>query len=347
MFIANSTYIATPSTSGDDVITRRPPSTRPRVEKELSKDTSKMPQPESLPKERYTRRRAARSLRRSLAAITPSTSHPQPSCPLFSKLPGEIRFQIYQLVLSQTHDPSRPIDAHSISPLYRPGHTSRTTINTNLLLTCKLVYYEAKHIPLRSSTHHFRYLGSTSWLYTSSHYLHHLSQQSGSSLYHLHDNLVALKAANFTKFMLPHLGWRRVTWTICAYLLPPLLAELKERAQLATTLQSILLPETCMEVTLEFETREDLLPDWPDLSSQIAACRGLALKRRDGVSLSIDDSFCKKYEWKGSGQARWGTSEQAMVKDSMTYHTERLVWRAKVPRREYMSYDFLDCLGGV
>jgi hypothetical protein len=306
-----------------------------------------MSQPKSLPKERYARQRAVRSLRRSLAAITPSTSHPQLTCLLFSKLPSELRSQIYQLVLSQTHDHCRPIDAHSISPLYRPGHTFRTTIDTSLLLTCKLVYCEARHIPLRSSTHHFRYLGSTSWLYTSSHYLHHLSQQSGFALYHLHDNLVALKGANFTKFLLPHLGWRRVTWTICAYLLPPLLAELKERAQLVSTLQSLLLPATCQEVTLEFETREDLLPDWPDLGSTITACRELALKRRDGTILCIEDSFCKKYTWKGSGQARWGTSEQTLVKDSMTYHTERLVWRAKVLRREYISYDFLDCLGGV
>jgi hypothetical protein len=305
-----------------------------------------MPQPKSLPKERYTRQRAARELRRTLAAITLSTSHHQTQCLLFSRFPGEVRFQIYQLVLSQTHDHSRSIDKHSISPLYRPGHTHRTTIDTNLLLTCKLIYYEAKYIPLRSATHHFRYLGSTSWLYNHSHYLHHLSCQSGSALYHLHDNLVALKASNFQKFLLPHLAWRRVSWTICAYLLPPLLAEQAERAQLASTLQSLLLPKSCQEVTLEFETREDLLPDWPDLSSQIASCRALFLLRSDGTSLQIDEPLCKKYTWNGSGQARWGTSEQALLKEEMVYHTERLVWRARVPRREYTSYDFLDCLGG-
>lgn len=47
----------------------------------------------------------------------------------------------------------------------------------------------------------------------------------------------------------------------------------------------------------------------------------------------------------GSGQARWGTSEDAVWKEKMRYHTTRLCWRARVPRREYMSYDFLDCLG--
>jgi hypothetical protein len=304
-----------------------------------------MPQPKSIPKERYQRQRRGRELRRSLAAITPETSHQQTECLLFSKLPGEIRLQIYQLVLSQETDSTRPIDKHSISPLYRPGHTHRTQICTTLLLTCRLIYYEAKHIPLRSATHHFRYLGSTSWLYTGSHYLQHITSQSGGQLYHLHDNLVALKKSNFEKFLLPHLHWRRISWTICAYLLPPLLAELRERTQLSSTLSTLTLPSSCQEVILEFETREDLLPDWPDLSSQVSACKTLVLKRKDGSELGIDEKYCKKYVWKGSGQARWGTSEQARVEEEMSYHTERLCWRAKVPRREYMSYDFLDCLG--
>jgi hypothetical protein len=304
-----------------------------------------MPQPKSLPKDRYVRQRAARAIRRDLAALTPSTSHPQLQSLFFAVLPAEIRFTIYQHVLSQQHDPTRPIDIHSISPLYRPRHTHRTKIDSALLLTCRIIYVEAHQIPLRSSTHHFRYLGSTSWLYNGDIWLHHITKQRGAELYHLHDNLVALKASNFNKFLLGHLRWRRITWTICAYLLPPLLAELKERQRLAETMASLVLPSSCQEVNLEFETREDLLPDWPGLEDQIEACRALRLQKEDGSVLEIDDRYGLKYTWMGSGQARWGTSEDAVWKEKMRYHTTRLCWRARVPRREYMSYDFLDCLG--
>jgi hypothetical protein len=248
-------------------------------------------------------------------------------------------------VLSQQPDTTRPIDIHSISPLYRALHTHRTKIDTALLLTCRYVYSEARHIPLRSSTHHFRYLGSTSWLYNGDIWLHHVSKQVGADLYHLHDNLVALKASNFEKFLLPHLRWRRITWTVCAYLLPPLLAELRERQRLAETVAALVLPASCQEVNLEFETREDLLPDWPGLEEQVGKCRGLGLRRADGMVLGIDEGFAVEYTWVGSGQARWGTSEDAVRRERMRYHTTRLCWRARVPRREYMSYDFLDCLG--
>ncbi|KAI4667534.1 uncharacterized protein J4E79_002223 [Alternaria viburni] len=303
-----------------------------------------MPQPKSLPKDRYTRQRLARATRRHLASLTPSTSHPQQQSLFFTLLPAEIRFTIYQHVLSQQHDPTRPIDIHSISPLYRPLHTYLTKIDTSLLLTCRLIYIEAHQIPLRSSTHHFRYLGSTSWLYNGDIWLHHTTSQRGAQLYHLHDNLVALKPSNFTKFLLSHLHWRRITWTICAYLLPPLLAELKERQRLVSTLASLTLPSSCQEVTLEFETREDLLPDWPGLESQIEACRVLGLKKRDGSVLERDDDSAVVYTWRGSGHARWGTSEDGVWKEKMRYCTTRLCWRARVPRREYASYDFLDCL---
>jgi len=207
-----------------------------------------------------------------------------------------------------------------------------------------LVYYEANAIPLRSTTHHFRHLGSTSWLYNGDIWLHHITKQRGAQLYHLHDNLVALQPSNFSKFLLPHLHWRRISWTICAYLLPPLLAELKQRQRLSATLASLVLPASCQEVNLEFETREDLLPDWPDMQEQIEACQALKLNKADGSVLEIDQRYAVRYAWRGSGHARWGTSETAVWKERMRYHTIRLCWRERVPRREYMSYDVLDCL---
>lgn len=187
-------------------------------------------------------------------------------------------------------------------------------------------------------------------------------------MYHLHDNLVALKRSNFIKFFLPHLHWKRVTWTICAYLWPPILAGYREIDRLAETLAGIELPASCQEVNLEFETREDVpefresLQHQAELCQHIGAAAGelavgqmsvaqlgrsqkpAGLQRRDGSVLQFDTKYSKRYMWTGSGQARWGTSALIREKETVKYRTVRLCWRARVPRREYMSYDHLDCL---
>jgi hypothetical protein len=303
-----------------------------------------MTQSKALPKERYDRQRHARAVRRELAAITPSTSHAQHQSLFFSKLPSELRSMIYQYVLCQEQDASRPIDVHSISPLFRPGHTQHTVLSTLILRTCRLVYYEAHRIPLQSFTHHFRYLGSTSWLYNGRIYLHHMPSHLGAHMYHLHDNLVALNVSNFTKFFLPHLKWKRITWTICAYLWPPLLAGHNQIDDLSTTLDRIVLPGSCHEVTIEIESREDLRTTFVRIREQVLKCRGLTLSRDNGTALQFDEDLSCQYVWSGSGQARWGTDVQTRESQSMSYHTVRLCWRSGVARREYVSYDRLDCL---
>jgi hypothetical protein len=227
--------------------------------------------------DRHERQRKARAVRRELAEITLDNSKLQEQSLLFSKIPAEIRFLIFQFLLSQTYDYNRPVDVHSISPLYRPGHTHRTKIHTAILLTCRLVYFEAHSIPIRSATHHFRHLGSTSWLYEGDVWLHHMTKQRGAEVYHLHDNLVALKEGNFTKFFLPHLHWKRVTWTICSYLWPPILAGYREIDRLAKTLADIDLPASCQEVTLEFEVREDVPEFCEDLQRQAELCMKIGM----------------------------------------------------------------------
>jgi hypothetical protein len=313
--------------------------------------------------DRRERQRKARAVRRALADITPNNSRPQDQSSFFSKLPAEIRFMIFQLLLSQKHDYERPVDFHSISPLYRPGHTHRTKVYTAILLTCRLVYYEAHTIPIKSATHHFRHLGSTSWLYEGDVWLHHMTKQRGADVYHLHDNLVALNRRNFTKFFLPHLHWKRVTWTICAYLWPPILAGYHEIDRLAGTLAGIELPASCQEVNLEFEIREDVPEFQESLQQQAELCQKIGvpnvqsnpiepegpqppagLKKVDGTILQFDVSYSKLYTWIGSGQARWGTSALIREKETVKYCTSRLCWRARVPRRDYISYDHMNCL---
>ncbi|KAJ4383308.1 hypothetical protein N0V86_001353 [Didymella sp. IMI 355093] len=193
-----------------------------------------------------------------------------------------------------------------------------------------------------------------------------MTKQRGADVYHLHDNLVALNRRNFTKFFLPHLQWKRVTWTICAYLWPPILAGYREIDRLAETLASIELPTSCQEVNLEFEIREDVPEFRESLQQQANLCQKIGvssvpdaqsaltqpegrqqpagLKKADGTTLKFDASYSKRYTWTGSGQARWGTSALIREKETVKYRTIRLCWRVKVPRRDYMGYDYMNCL---
>jgi hypothetical protein len=173
---------------------------------------------------------------------------------------------------------------------------------------------------------------------------HYITKQRGAELYHLRNNLVSIYRINFENFFLQHLRWCRVTWLVCTYLWPPLLKYQHELESLTRTLPEILLPESCQEVALELETREDLLDRLAMLKDQAKVCRQPRLTRSDGAELGFDESLALQYTWTGSGQARWGPSAELPGKASMAYHTVRLCWRTNVARREYMSYDRLDCL---
>lgn len=96
------------------------------------------------------RRVNRRRLRHQLQAINPSNSHPQRQSPLWSKLPPEIRNQIFTLAVSQHLDLSRPYLKNSW--YYRPGYTHAFRIYTDLMSTCRLAYWETNAIPLSTST---------------------------------------------------------------------------------------------------------------------------------------------------------------------------------------------------
>jgi hypothetical protein len=302
-----------------------------------------MAQSKALPKKRYNRQRQNRAIRRTLASINPTNSHSQHQSLLFSKLPAELRLLIFQHVLSQTHNPDRPIDTHSHSPLYRPSHTHQTTISTPLLQTCRLIYHEAHSIPLRSATLHFRHLGSKGLIYHGDHWLRHMTKQRGLDFYHLHHKITNLTKREFEEFFLPHLKWKRVTWLICNHLWH----HDDAGTDIPEVLGTVALPDSCNEVTIELEIQDGRPSDrsaW--FREQVAKCRGLALVRSDGLELEFDNSLSLQYTWEGSDQ--WGTGNDSIdtgEKKSTDHHTMRLCWRNRqVSRREYLSYDRLDCL---
>ena len=245
--------------------------------------------------DRHERQRRARAVRRELAEITPDNSQPQEQCLLFSKIPAEIRFLVFQFLLSQTYDYDRPVPEldmldfagsdhapswlrlHGSSPgYYRPGHTHHTKIHTAILLTCRLVYFEARSIPIRSATHHTRHLGPTYWSHEGDVWLHHMTKQRGAEVYHLHTNLMALENTYFTNWFLPHLHWKRVTWTVCLNYVYDAVNCLN-KFRLAKMLADIDLPASCQEVTLELEAAEDFREICEELQRQTELCRKIGM----------------------------------------------------------------------
>jgi hypothetical protein len=71
---------------------------------------------------------------------------PQSECMLYSKIPGEIRTRIFALTLREFEDKSKPYRPNRV--YYRPGFHYHTKQDTRLLQTCRLVYQEARMMPV-------------------------------------------------------------------------------------------------------------------------------------------------------------------------------------------------------
>ncbi len=79
--------------------------------------------------------------------------NPQPLCPLFSRIPNEIRNKIFAHALTEYADKTKPYSRRSA--FYRPGYEFHKLISTTLLLTCRRIYLEAHLVPLAINEHVF------------------------------------------------------------------------------------------------------------------------------------------------------------------------------------------------
>ena len=70
----------------------------------------------------------------------------QSKCPFYSKIPGEIRTRIFMLALREFEDKSKPYRPNRV--YYRPGFHYHTKQDTRLLQTCRLIYQEARMMPV-------------------------------------------------------------------------------------------------------------------------------------------------------------------------------------------------------
>ncbi|KAK0211889.1 hypothetical protein IW262DRAFT_1301352 [Armillaria fumosa] len=84
--------------------------------------------------------------------------NPQAASPLFSVIPPEVRNIIFQLVLRSYPDKSRPYPGNAY--YFRPGYEYGQRIDTALLLTCRLIYNEARLLPVISNEHVFWFHGN-------------------------------------------------------------------------------------------------------------------------------------------------------------------------------------------
>lgn len=89
------------------------------------------------------------------ARLLSTPPRPQPSSPLFSLLPAEVRADIFSLALGDYPDPS-PAKHYQATTCYtRPSYFSPRRTDWALLATCRAAYAEAWHLPfvLREQTH--------------------------------------------------------------------------------------------------------------------------------------------------------------------------------------------------
>lgn len=84
---------------------------------------------------------------------------PQERSPLFSRLPAEIRLQIFELALTSSDDISQPYRADA--KYYRPAYHYDQKLDCALLRSCKRVYQEARLLHVSVNEHVF-------WLYKGS-----------------------------------------------------------------------------------------------------------------------------------------------------------------------------------
>jgi len=79
--------------------------------------------------------------------------NPQSACPLFTRIPPEIRNSIFQLALTEYDDTDHPYEQSAV--YCRPDYRFRHRIDTDLLRTCRRIYLEAHLLPVAINEHVF------------------------------------------------------------------------------------------------------------------------------------------------------------------------------------------------
>ncbi|KAI9766653.1 MAG: hypothetical protein M1839_004793 [Geoglossum umbratile] len=108
-----------------------------------------------------------------------------PNSPLYTLTPPEIRTRIFEYTVTATDLPDRAYKEDSYH--YRPGYTHRQRIDTSLLLTCRLIYLETRHLPLSQNELVFYYFRGPRHLFTApQHFFPTLNEEQRDAVSHVH-----------------------------------------------------------------------------------------------------------------------------------------------------------------
>ena len=86
-----------------------------------------------------------------MSSSTNNEVNPQTESPLFNRIPGEIRNQIFALVFPAYYDKANPFPQDDY--YYRPGFRYAHRIDTALLCTCRRAYLETHTLPCSLNSH--------------------------------------------------------------------------------------------------------------------------------------------------------------------------------------------------
>ncbi|KAJ0413827.1 hypothetical protein BJY00DRAFT_319391 [Aspergillus carlsbadensis] len=276
-----------------------------------------------------------------------NTASPQPTSPLFTTLPPELRHQIFTYALTQCED-TDPVRAYSRETYWtRPGYSAPHKTHTALLRSCKRAYAEAWWMPLAFAEQTFyltaaerapqanagRNLDRRAFATFLAH-IHEIHARRGIDEMHtgplrIFAQLYILERVAALQDLLDvaHSTPRAVSLTL--RYADFWHWERNEPLRVAGTwVNRVRFPESVQRVVVDFESLERRKDEVDLIVGQ--AVRGWVFRRRDGGLLRAVMEDVAVSRWSGSslfGGRRWVRDEAADRPGVLDYYVVSVVWK--------------------
>ncbi|CEL06857.1 hypothetical protein ASPCAL10028 [Aspergillus calidoustus] len=284
-----------------------------------------------------------------LTPLSFTTTSPQPTSPLFSTLPPELRHQIFTYTLTQCED-TDPSHAYNRETYWaRPGYSAPLKTHTALLRTCKLAYAEGWWMPLAFAEQVFyltaderappRIGGGRIERRAFEGFLKHIHEmharrgmsemQMHTGPLHIFAQLYMLEPGSALQdlFDIEHFAPRSVTLTL--RYTDFWHWERNEPLRVsATWVNRVRFPESVVRFVVDFESVERRKGEVDCIVGQAVA--GWVFRRRDGGVLRATAQDVSVSRWSGSsmfGGRRWVRDETPDRPGVLDYYVVSVVWR--------------------
>ncbi|KAE8377034.1 hypothetical protein BDV26DRAFT_264522 [Aspergillus bertholletiae] len=260
-----------------------------------------------------------------------SFEHNQLQSPLFSRLPSEIREEIFAFVLSSYDDTTRAYEKETYWA--RPGHYGPQHVATDLLRTCKRIYTEAWFMPFIYAEH--------------TEYLTAIDRRPTAATW---DDCLKIMDADYEKLQprfirifaqmwvlepgdrfqetldMPHFYPKKITLTI--RYTDFWFWENDEPLRINSTwVNEIRFPESVSRFCIEFESIERRKNEVDYIARE--AAEKWYFRRKDGLLLTAShESEMSVYKWTGSsylGRQRWIRDE--VRPGELDYYVRTVTWK--------------------